>query len=101
MAALVLSTVSLEGAVAVQEVGKSKAVPARAGSGGPSMNDLKPENFEILHKVILPQKNEWVWDRVRWVCDVWHARRRAAEEDKPILIMGNSGAGYNNNLGLC
>ena len=41
------------------------------------------------------------WDAIRWLASIWHARQKAAAEDKPIVICYTGGAGYNEPLGVC
>jgi hypothetical protein len=67
----------------------------------PSKLDLTPATFPKLHALIRPQENEWRHLRVNWLTDVAAARKRAAAEDKPIVICYTGGAGYNEPLGTC
>jgi hypothetical protein len=66
-----------------------------------SKRDLTPENFPTLHALIRPQENEWRHLKVEWLTDVVAARKKAAAEDKPIVICYTGGAGYNEPLGVC
>ncbi len=63
--------------------------------------DLNPESFPTLHSLIRPHDNEWRHLKVDWLTDVVAARKRAAAEDKPIVICYTGGAGYNEPLGVC
>jgi hypothetical protein len=63
--------------------------------------DVTPENFAKLHTLIRPHDNEWRHLRVNWLTDVVAARKKAAAEDKPIVICYTGGAGYNEPLGVC
>jgi len=63
--------------------------------------DLTPESFAKLHALIRPQATEWRHLQVRWLTDVIAARRQAAKEDKPIVVLYTGGAGYNEPLGIC
>jgi hypothetical protein len=63
--------------------------------------DLIPETFPKLHALIRPHDNEWRHLKVQWLTDVVAARKRAAAEDKPIVICYTGGAGYNEPLGVC
>ncbi|MBM4068869.1 MAG: hypothetical protein FJ271_07975 [Planctomycetes bacterium] len=63
--------------------------------------DLTPTSFEKLHALIRPHDNEWRHLRVHWLTDVIAARKKAAAEDKPIIILYTGGAGYNEPLGIC
>lgn len=67
--------------------------PAKAG--------LTPENSPAIHDLVRPQANEWRHLQVNWLTDVIAARRKAAAEDKPIVILYTGGAGYNEPLGVC
>jgi hypothetical protein len=63
--------------------------------------DLTPESFPKLHALIRPHENEWRHLKVEWLTDVVAARKKAAAEDKPIVICYTGGAGYNEPLGVC
>jgi len=63
--------------------------------------DLTPESFAKLHALVRPQPSEWRHLQVQWLTDVVAARKKAAAEDKPILICYTGGAGYNEPLGVC
>jgi hypothetical protein len=62
---------------------------------------LTPASFPGLHALIRPHDNEWRHLRVDWLTDVVAARRKAAAEDKPLIICYTGGAGYNEPLGTC
>ena len=63
--------------------------------------DLTPDNFGKLHALIRPHEGEWRHLQVRWLTDVVAVRKKAAAEDKPIVICYTGGAGYNEPLGVC
>jgi hypothetical protein len=67
----------------------------------PSKLDLTPKTWSTLHGLIRPHEQEWRHLKVAWLTDVVAARRRAATEDKPIVICYTGGAGYNEPLGVC
>ena len=73
--------------------------PAKAAPG--SKADLTPESLPTLLAVIRPQENEWRHLKVQWLTDVVAVRKKAAAEDKPIVICYTGGAGYNEPLGVC
>jgi hypothetical protein len=62
---------------------------------------LTSESFRELHTLIRPHDNEWRHLRVGWLTDVVAARKKAAAEDKPLVICYTGGAGYNEPLGTC
>ena len=66
-----------------------------------SKRDLKRETFAEVHARVRPHEREWRHLEVEWLTDVVAARRRAADEDKPIVICYTGGAGYNEPLGVC
>jgi hypothetical protein len=77
-------------------------LPARAESPAVSAKpDLTRESFPGLHTLIRPHDNEWRHLRVKWLTDVVAVRKKAAAEDKPIIICYTGGAGYNEPLGVC
>jgi hypothetical protein len=63
--------------------------------------DLTPQSAAGLHALIRPHDDEWRHLKVQWLTDVVAARKKAAEEDKPIVICYTGGAGYNEPLGVC
>jgi hypothetical protein len=67
----------------------------------PSKNSLTPESMEALHGMIRLQPGEYKWDEIPWYTSIWHARKAAAAEDKPIFVFGTGGAGFNDPLGNC
>jgi hypothetical protein len=72
-----------------------------AQSPPPAKFDLTPESFPTLHTLIRPHDQEWRHLKVEWLTDVVAARKKAAAEDKPIVICYTGGAGYNEPLGTC
>jgi hypothetical protein len=67
----------------------------------PARAHLTPENVAKLHALIRPHDDEWRHLRVNWLTDVVAVRKKAAAEDKPIVICYTGGAGYNEPLGTC
>ncbi len=55
--------------------------------------DLSTDSFQALYSLVRPQENEWRHLKVKWLTDVVTARKRAAAEDKPIIICYTGGAG--------
>ncbi len=77
-------------------------VGASVGDGAmPVKNALTADTMMDLHKLIRVQQGEFKWDAVPWYASIWHARRAAAAEDKPIFVFGTGGAGFNDPLGNC
>jgi hypothetical protein len=62
---------------------------------------LTPTTFTKIHALVRPQAEEWRHLKVNWLTDVVAARKKAAAEDKPIVILYTGGAGYNEPLGVC
>jgi hypothetical protein len=88
--------------VAVAGVAALVALPAGAADKpAASKLDLTPESASKLHALVRPQQSEWRHLRVRWLTDVIAARKQAAKEDKPIVVLYTGGAGYNEPLGIC
>jgi hypothetical protein len=44
------------------------------------------KKLETYHKLIKPQPGEWKFAEVPWERTVWDARKKAAEQGKPIAI---------------
>lgn len=81
-----------------------KSVNERIGEAGavtPSKDALTATNMAELHQLIRLQKGEYRWDGIPWYASIWHARRAAAAQDKPIFVFGTGGAGFNDPLGNC
>jgi hypothetical protein len=106
-AGLVAATVALAGSSwAAPESLADKPAPRRAAASAekdprPSKLDLTPESFAAFRELIRPSANEWRHLNVKWVTDVVAARKKAAQEDKPLLIFRTGGAGYNDPTGVC
>ena len=47
---------------------------------------IKPAQFDKLHALIRPNANEDKWTQIPWMTNLWDARKKAAEEGKPILL---------------
>jgi len=92
VAAALLVTAAMAGGVV--------AGPALRAPEG-SKADLTPQTFPALHALVRPQPNEWRHLKVEWITDVIAARRKAASEDKPMIVLYTGGAGYNEPLGVC
>ena len=63
--------------------------------------DLTPETMPKLFALVRPQETEWRHLNVQWMTDVVAARKQAAKDDKPIVVLYTGGAGYNEPLGIC
>jgi len=74
---------------------------AEARGATRSNEALTAQNMAELHRLIRPQRGEFKWDAIPWYASIWHARRAAAAEDKPIFVFGTGGAGFNDPLGNC
>lgn len=75
---------------------------ARADEPGLATKDLlTPESFAELHRLIGPARGDYRWEEIPWLTSLWHARTKAAAEDKPIFVFGTGGAGFNDPLGNC
>jgi hypothetical protein len=77
------------------------AEPALDQAKPPTKDQLTPQSFAQLHKSLCLQPGEYRWDEVPWLASVWHARKKAAAENKPIFVFGTAGAGFNDPLGNC
>jgi hypothetical protein len=51
----------------------------------PAERAIAPGELAELHAMIKPHAGEAPWSTIPWLTDVWEARRRAAEEGKPIF----------------
>jgi RNA polymerase sigma factor (sigma-70 family) len=97
LAAVVGGSVLLAQSKPTPEAPKPQAAEGPQGTKG----DLTPESFAKLYALVSPHADEWRHLKVNWLTDVVSARKKAAAEDKPILICYTGGAGYNEPLGVC
>src|SRR4051812_29900394 len=81
--------------------GASASEPVLDQAKQKTRDQLTPQNFAQLHKTLCLQPGEYRWDEVPWLASVWHARKKAAAENKPIFVFGTAGAGFNDPLGNC
>lgn len=72
-----------------------------AKNASPSKIDLTPDSFGKLFALVRPQATEWRHLQVQWLTDVVAARKLAAREDRPMVVLYTGGAGYNEPLGIC
>ena len=52
---------------------------------------IEDTQFELLHALVKRQSGESRWMEIDWYPSVWEARRKAAEQGKPIFLMAGSG----------
>jgi hypothetical protein len=95
--ALAVSTLAT--LLAFHDAGAGEKEPVKKAQA--SKLDLAPESLPKLFALIRPQANEWRHLQVHWITDVIAARRQAAKEDKPMVVLYTGGAGYNEPLGVC
>ena len=57
-------------------------------SGG---QEITPAEFERLHREVRPRSGEAPWAEISWMYDLHKARRRAAEEGKPLCVWRMAG----------
>ena len=72
----------------------------RAKALADNKQQLTAESSPKLRALVRPQEHEWRHLQVEWLTDVVATRKRAAAEDKPIIICYTGGAGYNEPLGV-
>jgi hypothetical protein len=97
-----ITVLAFVGLTNVQAQGEPKPVAAPAPGHGPiSGLQLKPETFDHFRGLIRPSDGEYAWRQIRWHTDFWVVRKKAAAQDKPILVFWLDGAGYHDPLGLC
>jgi hypothetical protein len=77
------------------------AIAAICLSAAPVAAESKPipaEQFDKILKLIKPQPGELRFQNIPWLMSTWDARKKAAEEGKPILVWSGSGGAP---LGVC
>ncbi len=50
-----------------------------------------PGDFERLHQEIRPRPGEALWAEIPWMYDLHKARKKAAEEGKPLCVWRMAG----------
>jgi hypothetical protein len=85
--------------LALQDASAADKEPAKKVTA--TKRDLTPDSMPKLVALIRPQESEWRHLKVQWITDVIAARKQAAKEDKPIVVLYTGGAGYNEPLGVC
>jgi hypothetical protein len=65
------------------------------------LKPLSPEQWESIHKMVLPHDGELNWAAVPWQTSITLARHQAAVNDKPLCVFADTGAGFADALGLC
>ena len=77
---------------------QAKAEPKAANQGvSDAVTDLAPAQFAKWHALLRPTAKEMRFGAIPWMFDLWEARKKAAAEGKPLLILGASG----NPCGTC
>jgi len=56
-----------------------------------SAQQLRPEEFNTLQRLIKPTADELKWEQIPWMTDLWEARRKADTEGKPIFLWSMDG----------
>jgi hypothetical protein len=98
--ALVLVTLGSVGAILRQQAAADEpAFPQQSARA--TKDQLTAKSFVELHRLIIAQPDEYRWDEIPWVTSIWHARKKAAAENKPLLVFRTHGAGFNDPLGNC
>jgi hypothetical protein len=54
--------------------------------------ELSPETFRETQNQIKPQPGESRWREIPWEIDLHAARKKAAAEGRPMLVMSGGGA---------
>ena len=82
---------------------KPPQAQAKAGSKVASqgvsdaITELTPAQFVKFHALLRPKAKEMRFGKIPWMFDLWEARKKAAAEGKPLLILGAAG----NPCGTC
>jgi hypothetical protein len=84
--------------------GPDRKLPPQPSEGTPVLKPRNDEKFLVLseldkkletyHKLIKPQRGEWKFAEVPWTRTVWEARKKAADEGKPIFIWYMAGVPF-------
>ena len=75
---------------------QAQAKAANQG-GSEAVTELTPAQVGKFHALLRPQAKEMRFGKIPWMFDLWEARKKAAAEGKPLLILGAAG----NPCGTC
>ncbi len=98
--AALVAALGLTALLAPGDAGALDKEPAKKPAPASKL-DLRPESTPKLFALIRPQATEWRHLQVQWMTDVVAARKLAAKEDRPLVVLYTGGAGYNEPLGVC
>jgi hypothetical protein len=77
---------------------QAKAESKAANQGvSDAVTELTQAQFGKFHALLRPKAKEMRFGQIPWMFDLWEARKKAAAEGKPLLILGASG----NPCGTC
>jgi hypothetical protein len=89
------------GSDAVRASGRNGDCPPEERGQSPflpdALTELTPAQFGKFHALLRPKAKEMRFGQIPWMFDLWEARKKAAAEGKPLLILGAAG----NPLGTC
>jgi hypothetical protein len=54
--------------------------------GSAPQQALRPADIDALKTLIKPRAEETRWEEIPWMVDLWDARKKAAQEGKPIML---------------
>ena len=95
-----IAALAFAASLAPREVAAAEKEPAKKAAPASKL-DLTSESLPKVLALVRPQETEWRHLQVQWMTDVIAARRLAAKDDKPIVVLYTGGAGYNEPLGIC
>lgn len=53
--------------------------------------EMAPDQFDALHRLIKPGPDELKWLEIPWLTSLWEARKKGAEEGKPVFLWSMDG----------
>jgi hypothetical protein len=62
-----------------------------AGYSEEKSRPIPVEDFDKLFKITRPYPDESIWSDIPWLMDTIEARKKAAAENKPLLVWTMSG----------
>jgi hypothetical protein len=67
---------------------QATAGPKAANQGvSDAITELTPAQFGNFHAMLRPKAKEMRFGKIPWMFDLWEARKKAAAEGKPLLIL--------------
>ncbi|HIA65470.1 TPA: hypothetical protein EYN98_05285 [Candidatus Poribacteria bacterium] len=55
------------------------------------LDSINPQEFGKLHSFIKPKTEELRWTEIPWEINLWQARQKAGQQNRPLFIWAMNG----------